>query len=126
MRLQGGPLDGRRGASEIVMALGGYRLKFVSESDLHDAVAWVLDNAFIEFEREVILGPRDRIDLLAGTVGIEIKVGGSSAALEQQLARYAMSDRVSALVVVTSCSRHASIARSFNDKPVSLVPTCRP
>lgn len=110
---------------EILERLGRYRFNFVSESDLHDAIAAVLDNGFIDFQREVILSPRDRIDFLIGTVGIEVKVGGSSAAVEAQVRRYTESERVDAVVLVTSCARHAAIARSFNGKPVHVIPTFR-
>ena len=42
------------------------------------------------------------IDFLAGDVGIEVKIKGSAADAFRQLKRYAESDRIGSLILVTS------------------------
>ncbi len=99
-----------------------HRFRFVEELQLHEAIAqrWP---PTASLEREVRLGERDRIDFLADTLGIEVKVDGSAAVVERQLARYAESDRIAALALVTSCARHGAVAREINGKSTHVIPT---
>ncbi len=99
------------------------RFRFVDEQQLHEAIAAALAADGVAFEREVRLGDRDRIDFIADTLGIEVKVDGSAAVVERQLARYAEHDRITALALVTSCARHGAVAREINGKPVHVIPT---
>ena len=72
------------------------------EYDLHALTAAALQDAGIEFEHEARLAPRCRIDFLAEGIGIELKRGRPEAsAVLRQLTRYAQSERVEALVLVT-------------------------
>lgn len=59
-----------------------------TEADLYNAISAELRAAGIPFEREVRLGPRNRIDyLVAGGIGIEVKKGKpNSRALARQAA----------------------------------------
>lgn len=71
------------------------------EYDLHRLVEQALDEAGIPWSHEVRLAPRCRIDLMAGTVGIEIKRGRPDRAkLLAQLRRYAECPQVEALLLV--------------------------
>lgn len=93
-------------ADEVVELLGRFRFRHTSEEDLQRAIAQVLERSGVPFRREVKLGPRDRIDfLLDGGVGIEVKVKGSATQAARQLQRYAKSDQVTELVLVTSRSQ---------------------
>lgn len=110
-------------AVEVASLLRRYRFRFVDEMQLHAAIAGAFADAHVEAEREVRLSRRDRVDFLVADVGVEVKVKGATAAVEQQLRRYAESDRIRALVLVTSCARHAAIARELDGIPVEFVST---
>jgi hypothetical protein len=71
---------------------------------------WLTEHG-IGHEREVVLGEHDRIDFLAGDVGIELKVSSGSSAIVRQLQRYAQSSLVSELLLL-------SLRRS----PLTLLP----
>lgn len=73
-----------------------------SEEELQEGLGQALTAAGIPFEREVILGPQDRIDFLVGDVGIELKVKGSVESAHRQLARYARHEKVQHLLLVTT------------------------
>lgn len=72
------------------------------ELRLQEEIADAFTEAGVRFEREVVLTPKDRIDFLVGTVGVEIKVKGSAHAVARQLLRYAEHERVSELVLFTT------------------------
>lgn len=62
----------------------------------------------------------DRIDLLAGRVGIELKVDGGWAEVLRQLDRYAASPDVDALILITSRRRLASgLPAELRGKPLA-------
>ncbi len=104
----------------IASALASCRVLRDSERELQDAVAEILSRAGIAFEREAVLADGDRIDFLIGSVGLEVKVRGGLSALTRQLARYAASERVAELVVLTT-PRLACLPRSLHGKPLSAV-----
>ena len=104
----------------IAEQLRGYRFQFGTEAALQHALERILAG---QAQREVRLSRTDRIDFLAGRVGIEVKVGGSVTAVAAQLARYTLSDRIDELVLVTSCNRHRRLPARINGKPVHLVLT---
>jgi len=72
----------------------------------------------IAHERERWLSKKDRIDFLIGTVGVEVKVRGGLAAVISQLERYAASDLVSSLVLVSTKSTLCRVPTVLNGKPV--------
>jgi hypothetical protein len=109
-------------AAVVAEAIERFRFRYSSEDQLQEGLAGALAAAGIVAEREVRLGPRDRIDLLAGRVGIEVKVKGAASDVARQLARYASSDRVDELVLVTTRSSHWRVPRTVNGKPVVVVP----
>lgn len=104
----------------IVAAVGGHRYWFANEFELHEGVAGVLTDAGIVFEREVVLSPRDRIDFLAGSTGIEVKVKGSAPLVLAQLIRYAHSDVIDRLVLVTNRNAHRRISTAAG-VPVDVI-----
>lgn len=103
--------------TEITQALSRLRVPFCpGEYDLHALVASALREADISFLHEERLGPRCRIDFLAGTVGIEVKKGKPERKqLLRQLERYAKSSRIEALVVVVE--RAADLPGEILGKP---------
>lgn len=95
--------------AEILAALNGCRFLWASEDDLQRGLAQALDAAGFEVEREARLDGRDRVDLLIGRVGLEVKVNGSWRDVDRQLRRYLRSDRLDALILVTARARHRRI-----------------
>lgn len=95
-------------AFSICEAVRSHRFTYSSELELHDRLATLFDDTgfTVPVLREVDLSPRDRIDFLIGTVGVEVKIGGTWQAAARQLQRYAASPVVEHLVLVTSRVRH--------------------
>ena len=90
----------------VLVALRAMRPPFAPyEADLHRMVARQLSENGLAFEHEARLAPGCRIDFLVGDVGIEIKKGRPRAAtLAAQLKRYAASERVTSLIVLSAGS----------------------
>lgn len=95
-----------------------HRYVYASEVELHGQLEQVLTAAGVPVRREVRLTARDRIDLLAGDVGIEVKVKGERTPL-RQLGRYAGHSDVGGLLLVTT--RAASLPPELCGKPVAVV-----
>ena len=90
------------------------------EYDLHALVGQALTEAGIAWAHEVPLAPRCRIDFLCGGVGIEVKRGKPERArVREQLRRYAGSERITALVLVTE--RQIDLPDSLCGKPLAAV-----
>lgn len=106
---------------EIVAVLRSYKLPFGEEQRLQDAVEEALREHKLEFRREHILRPGDRIDFLVGTIGIECKVEGSPAAVLSQLLRYAESNEVDGLILVTTRNTHRMAVTELGGKPFHLI-----
>lgn len=93
-----------------------------AESVIHLAVADCLRAAGLEFQQEVWIALRCRIDfLLPGGIGIEVKKGkANSAAVARQLDRYAASPRINTLILLVERSVHRA-PLSAGGKPVHYV-----
>lgn len=102
----------------VRIELRRHRYSYASEVELHDRLAAVLQAAGYPVRREVRLSDRDRIDLLVGDVGIEVKVKGARTPL-RQLRRYAEHEAVAGLLLVTT--RAAALPAELNGKPLQLV-----
>lgn len=105
----------------IVTSLSGHAISTDDEAVLSKHVALLLAKAGIEYSREVSLTARDRIDYLVQGVGLELKVGGSAASIIRQLDRYAQSERIDALVLVTTRRSHRYLPEHLHGKPVECV-----
>ena len=105
----------------IIDALAVVRMPAQPEEyDIHAQVASALGAASLEYEHEVRLGPRCRIDFRVGDVGIEVKKGRPVASeLMKQLRRYLESDGLSAVVVVMQ--RGVALPENIAGKPVVAV-----
>lgn len=75
------------------------------ETKVHERIAQALEATGYAFEHEVRLGPRDRIDFLIGSVGIEVKIDGSATEVTRQLLRYAEHATIADLILVTMRSQ---------------------
>lgn len=90
------------------------------EYDLHRLVMDALDASDLPWEHEVKLAPRCRIDLMCGSVGIEIKRGKvEKARILEQLRKYAECEQVTGLILVTE--KTVPVPHSIGGKPVRLI-----
>lgn len=100
--------------------LRSYRFNFATEAELQSAVETILIENKFEFIREFNLTEKDRIDFLIGSVGLEIKIGFSYADVIRQLHRYAQSERIEALILLTSRLQH-SMPLEINGKTLCTI-----
>ena len=106
----------------VARAIASRRFRFSRERELQDGIAFALRDEAIAFRREARLGESGCIDFLCdGGVGLEVKVGGPLAAVTRQLHRYACSDDVRALVLVTSRRTLDRLPDAMMGKPVRVV-----
>lgn len=97
--------------SHIGAILGGYIFRVNDECHLQSMVIRALQKHTFVVQREVIADRRTRFDLLVKlddfSIVIELKIRGSSSAVERQAQRYAMIENVDAVCVVTTSARLA-------------------
>lgn len=105
-------------ADLIAAHIYGYR----DEAGLHNLIALAFAGAGVPIRREVALSRRDRIDFLVGRVGLEVKVKGAPAGVLRQLQRYAGSDQIGHLVLVTTVARHLDMPATIGGKPLTVCP----
>lgn len=98
-----------------------HRFRYSSEDMLQEGLAAALTEAGLDVVREVRLSGRDRIDLIVGRVGVEVKVNGSARQVARQVERYLSSDLLDGLVVVSARVRHGRLRGEFGGKPVRVV-----
>ena len=104
---------------DIVSLLRGYRFDLSSEDQLQRGIEQLLRTSTFQWEREVIVTPRDRIDFLVEGCGVECKIDGSGPEVIRQLHRYAQQDVIRELLLVTTKSRHLNgLPTELNGKPV--------
>lgn len=104
---------------QVLAVIRGHRYSYTNEDELQEAIAAALAVEELEPEREVRLGPHERIDILVGAIGIEVKVASSAAAVLEQLQRYAAHDRIEALVLVTT--KWQRLPSEVGGKPLTTV-----
>lgn len=92
-----------------------------SESELSDLVSERLTRCGIEFSREKWLNDTDRIDYLVGRIGVELKLKGPVSSVTRQLARYADSDLVDEVVLVTTRATHKRVPGALRGKPITVI-----
>lgn len=108
-------------AGTIEAAVRLWSFRFQDEDELQVALAYVLTRSGFDVQREVVLGPRNRVDLLIGRTGVEVKVKGTKAEVVRQLTRYARSDLIDDLVLVSPLSRHWQMPATVGGKPLLVV-----
>lgn len=106
----------------VVGSIHSRQFTHADESELQRGLAQAFAEDGLDAQREVRLSQRDRIDFLVGAVGIEVKVKGSAAKVLAQLERYAESDLIDELVLVTSRIQAAALSGEVGGKPLRVVP----
>ena len=91
------------------------------ETQLQQKLAEWFRSRGISFERERRLSARDRPDFMVGRIAVELKIKGSTASVIRQLSRYAESEEVDELVLVTTMAQHRRMPPTINDKPVAVL-----
>lgn len=108
---------------ELVELLRGVRVGVIMyESELVSAIKDALISRGIGFAPEVSVAPRCRVDLLVdGGIAIEVKKGKpNTGAVSNQVRRYAASERVSAVILVSERGLVSHLDEA-NGKPVRYV-----
>lgn len=115
-------MDARFTIARVAAAVCGYRFHFDNESGLQDAVAKLLGDLGIPFEREFDLSPHGRIDfyLPETRVGLEVKVKGSPSDVLSQIHGYVQHEQIDGLLLVTARMRLGRVPRLINGKPVDV------
>ena len=109
-------------SSKFVRAIiEGCRFRYHDEDCLQAGLAEAFTAAGHAVAREVRLSGRDRLDLLTGRIGIEVKIAGQADAVLRQLTRYAQSDLIDELVLVTTRARHRALPDTVGGKPLTVV-----
>jgi hypothetical protein len=104
---------------QVVALLSGYRIPQDTERQLQDGIATLLTGAGIAFKREYRLTGRDKPDfMLVPDVCLEVKIKGTAANVTRQLLRYAASEHVAALLLVTTRRAHRVMPRVLLGKPL--------
>lgn len=100
--------------------LSRFRFKYANETQLQRGIERILEESKFIFAREVTIDGIGRLDFFVeGEIAIEVKIDGSANELMRQVSRYAQSDRIRGILVVTSRATH-SLPESFNSKPVMV------
>lgn len=107
----------------VLQALAGKRFIESDEASLQAGIALALESAGVVFEREVRLSEHDRVDFLIDRTALEVKVDGSLSAVTRQLHRYAQSERVAEIVLVTTRMQHSRLPLALNGKRILVIPT---
>lgn len=96
-------------AAKVAAILRGWDYLDNDEYALQEAVTEALRRAGMAPQREVPLTARDRIDVLVGHIGVEVKVAGTVDTVRRQLRRYAICPNIDELVLVTTRVVHTRI-----------------
>lgn len=98
-------------AAQIAALISRTTFRYRNELQLHDGIVLLLESHGVTgLKREVRLSPADRIDFLAGSLGIEVKVDGPHRQVWRQMHRYATHDSISELLLITSRAHHVARA----------------
>jgi len=105
----------------IVAAVRRGRYSYRQETQLHLGLEAAMRHAGINPVPEVRLNARDRIDFVVDRVGVEVKIKGTVDSLHRQLMRYADSDQLDELLVITTDPHHRDLPPTLNEKPLTVL-----
>ena len=90
---------------ELIATVANHRFSSGGEKLLQNDIETMLTALGADYQREAQLG-LGRVDFLVEGVAIELKISGTPMNVALQLDRYAQSDQVSELVLMTTSHRH--------------------
>ena len=108
----------------ILNALKHLRVGVIlDEYALQKQIADVLSQQGIEYKKEFVLGPRNRVDFLTDRgVAVEVKKGKPNrTSLISQINRYAEFDDVKSIIIVVETSIRSPIHKTDNGKPCIIM-----
>lgn len=112
---------------ELATLIKRHRYFWANEYELQDSLEKVLKQAGLEPRREHRLSDTgDRLDFYLPArrgfdrIAIEVKVGGSLTNVIRQLARYAKSEAVDGILLVTAVARLTQVPPEILGKPVKV------
>lgn len=110
----------------LYCVLSSVRLRTATEAALQQDVERILIEEAIDYDREADLGECGRIEFLTSQgIGIECKTDGGPSAVLEQLLRYADSDKIKGLILVTRKHTHRMVPGELRGKPAMVVWTGR-
>lgn len=107
--------------NKVLEAIYSIKIGFMpQEEQIHDVVSETLRSKNIAFLYEYRLSPSARIDFISGDIGIEVKKSTvKNNQLIKQLEKYAQSDEISKIIVITTKS--VCINDKINNKEIIVV-----
>ena len=108
-------------ASQIADILHKFIFSWTNEVELQNSIANIFEREGVQFQREVKLNSRDRIDFLVDGIGIECKVGHPTTQVIRQLHRYVESPLVKEVALVTTRQRHNEIPAVLGEKRITVI-----
>jgi len=114
-------------ASVVEHAIRRTRFRFARETDLQDGLERLFKSHPFTYQREVNLGEFGTIDFVLDldtpfALGVEVKIDGALSAVTRQLHRYCQSDKVGAVMLVTSRIQLDRMPDRMCGKEVYVVP----
>lgn len=104
----------------LIEALRKKRFILSDEKDLQNQIAEALNAVAIDHQREVIIGARERVDFMVfDGIAVEVKIKGGKVAIFRQLKRYAESELVKEIILLSSVSM--GLPSMINGKPAHVV-----
>ena len=107
-------------ADRLIRLIGSARVDLSTEAAAQRGLARLFESEGLPYEAEVTLSAADRIDFLLGRVGVEVKIGQPRRQILRQLERYAGSERLDELLLVSSAPFPSDGFRAHG-KPVFVV-----
>ncbi len=97
-----------------------YKLSLSSELELQRQLEKLLKPLGPNFEKEVVLDKKNRVDFMLDGWAIEVKLKGSSRAIYRQCQRYCKFDKVKGLILITNKSH--GFPSLMNGKKIFVFP----
>lgn len=112
---------------KLLETLSSYRYRVNSEYMMHNAVAQVLKENHIHYEREYPLTSSSRVEFFLPEDGvvIECKIEGGFSPVLRQVQRYAMVEEVNEIILLTTRSTHRGIPSEISGVMVHVIWTGR-
>lgn len=104
---------------EIIRVIGSHRYDLADEAVCQAQMAEALTAAGVQHQREVVIGPGERIDFMIGDVGVEVKLRGGKRAIHGQCQRYCRCAAVKALILTSN--RTLGLPAEMEGKPVHFL-----
>ena len=98
-------------ARRIVQLIEGAKINVTTEAASHQAIAALLAGHGMDVQTEVRLSPKSRVDLMVGSIAIEVKTGHRRADILRQINRYSQIDEVSEVILATAIAFPKSIKK---------------